>query len=187
MTETSAPTAKPPLFSKTVNAILLVAALGIGGVYMYATRPAPARQVPSVGWSTDRIVVLRALKIAFPKRLAPTQEWSPMVTEGDKTYYAVWYDPADTDNVIRAYDGGDYVTSLSFTGTVDSKTQKDDVAAMLKVMAPLEDDQARAGAANAIDALIKSGPTSHIRLDGLDVRVSKGAVHYTVLGQVARG
>jgi hypothetical protein len=165
---------------------LIASAIGVVVLALVAllilAKLAPAPAV-AAGWSTDFAVVQERFSYA----MGSLAGWSPMISESDRSYHAIWYDSNDRDNQIRAYvDDAGALTAIALTGSNGDQEAKD-ARTIVDVAIPSAPADDRASTAAALAKLAGEGKPANITIDGVTFSASAGLFHHTYRAGPASG
>ena len=143
-------------------------------------------EVISIGWPADATTVRQRLLL---EQLIEERDgdWSPVITEGDRRYRAIWYAPHDRDWDVRVWlDDSGRIDQISATGpTGDEFIMQGYAEQVLGAAAPGIPLAERKNAAQSISKLLRPGGKAELSVGPITLRGTSGYTHMTMWAKPA--
>jgi hypothetical protein len=175
--------------AKGIGALAAITILG--GSFLLTTcsgskvyRPNDAAK--AAGWTSDIQVMANRLKAHDGDLRAMNAEWSPVISEKDRRYRAIWFDPSDRENVIRAYvDADGQISSIVLTDSGSGDRTLGDAAELVDATIPNSNPHQKDVLSQTLAAMVATRSTTSTVVNGVDFRASSGGLHFTLRARPA--
>lgn len=170
-----------PILRGTMPVILLLTTTLLAGCDAPPTAQAVAPAPVASSWPTSADAV-RQRFLAEQLIEERDGDWSPVITEGDRRYRAIWYAPHDRDWDVRIWlDNVDRIGEISATGPAGDEFMIQNYAEeVLAAAAPALAEVERKKTAEAMSRLLRPGSKAELTVGPITLRGTSGYTHMTI-------